>query len=102
MMFKAAMIVVAVLALMTAGLYWQTTRLSDKLDAAKIRAENAEADLKVVGASMKAQSAQAALKSAIEQDLASIEAGLHKRGTANDEIDPDTLDFLRSIGLLGK
>lgn len=106
MFFKAAVAAFISLAVFTAGLYWQNSRVTAKnvqleaqLEAAEIRAENAIADLSLAHAALKAQAAHTARIEALARELAAIEQDIPNMEGANDPIDPATLEFLRSIGI---
>lgn len=102
MMFKASIAVIVALALASGGLYWRNDRLSTKLQAATIRAENAEADLRLAHAATEALSVHTARKSAIADDLDRAVETISQTETANAPVDPNTVDFIRSLGLLAE
>lgn len=99
MFFKAAIAALAIAVAAAGFLYWQNGNLSDRLEAAEIRAENAIADLSLAHAALKAQAAHTARIEALARELAAIEQDIPNMEGANDPIDPATLEFLRSIGI---
>lgn len=107
MMFKAAVAAFISLAVLTAGLYWQNSRVTAKnvqleaqLEAAEIRAENAIADLSLAHAALKAQAAHTARIEALARELAAIERDIPNMEGHDAPLDDSTIAFLRSIGLL--
>lgn len=91
----------AAIALAAIGfLHWQNSALNEKLTTAKIRADNAIADTALIGAAIKAQSEHTARVEAAMQELLQTEDAINRMEGANAPLDPDTISFLRSIGLL--
>ena len=102
MFFKAYIASIVALALFAGALYWQNGNLSDRLEAAEIRAENAIADLSLAHAALKAQAAHTARIEALARELAAIERDIPNMEGSNDPIDPATIAFLRRLGVLAK
>lgn len=102
MFFKAAIAELAIAVAAAGFLYWQNGNLSDRLEAAEIRAENALADLSLAHAALKAQAAHTARIEALARELAAIERDIPNMEGHDAPLDDSTIAFLRSIGLYQK
>lgn len=100
MIYKAAIAAFVALALAAGGLYWRNDVLSRKLQAAQIRADNAVADAALTHAAIKAVTAYSARTAQQAAEQTAVEDTINRTEAANAPADPDTLDFIRSLGLL--
>lgn len=99
MFFKAAVAGIAILAVTSGFLYWRVDYLSQKLESEEIRGAQARAALSQANAAISILERHSADLRRIAESERDIEKDIQSSGAASDPLDPDTIAFLRRLGV---
>lgn len=100
MLFKGAAILVAILAGTTGLFYFKSERLDEKLTDAEFRLVQARGELSRANAAIDALERHSADLERARRAERDAENLITESNGANDALDPETLRYLRGIGLL--